>query len=287
MSDCLRIGKFQVVGQLGAGAHSTILQIRRQADGKNYALKVVPIGGPEDYKFRDQARHEFRVAQMLDHPSLIKVYALEVERDWLFRTRKLQLLIEFVNGATLDTIPPMALPMLVQVFEKVAAGLVHMHRRNVYHADLKPSNILISRGGEVKVIDYGLTTIRGEEKERIQGTPEYMAPEQVKKKTVNERTDIYNLGATMYRMVTFHLPPTLLGDEASVPGGSRTVHKLLKPVQELNAAAPPALCELIHRCLAFNPHQRPERMSEVQGALDKLAEQLVRSGADRLEALEW
>src|SRR5438067_7863081 len=125
----MRIGKFQVLGTLGTGAHSTILHVRRSADSTNYALKVVPIGGPEDAKFLEQAQHEFRVARMLDHPSLIKVHALEAVKDWLFRTRKVHLLIEYVNGKTLDSAPRIPVPQLVQVFVKVASGLVHMHRR--------------------------------------------------------------------------------------------------------------------------------------------------------------
>ena len=156
------IGKFQVVGTLGTGAHSKILHVRRTADGKNYALKVVPIDGPDDQKFLEQAQHEFRVAQMLDHPNLIKVYALETVKDWLFRVRKAHLLIEYVNGKTLDACPPLPLPLLVQVFERVADGLVHMHRRGVCHADLKPNNIMLSRAGDVKVIDFGLACIKGE-----------------------------------------------------------------------------------------------------------------------------
>src|SRR5262249_5293370 len=104
------IGKFTNLGQLGMGAHSTIMQIRREADSKQYALKVVPIDGKEDQKFQEQAEHEFRVAQRLDHPNLIKVYACELERDWLFRVRKVHLLIEYVNGKTLDTVGVLALP---------------------------------------------------------------------------------------------------------------------------------------------------------------------------------
>src|SRR5262245_20229157 len=91
------IGKFEVLETLGTGAHSTILHIRRIADSKPYALKVVPISDPEDQKFLEQAKHEFRVAQMLDHPNLIKIYELETQNDWLFRIRKVQLLIEYVN----------------------------------------------------------------------------------------------------------------------------------------------------------------------------------------------
>src|SRR6266542_1437740 len=204
------IGKFQVLGTLGSGAHSSILHIRRSNDSRQYALKVVPLQSKEDQKFLQQAQHEFRVAQMLDHANLIKVYALETPRDWLFRVRKVHLLIEYVNGKTLDTIKGLSLPRLVQVFAQIAAGLVHMHRRGVYHADLKPNNIMLSRSGEVKILDYGLATIKGEAKGRVQGTPEYMAPEQARGGTVTERTDVYNFGATMYRLVTFRLPPSAI-----------------------------------------------------------------------------
>ena len=282
-----RIGRFQVVEPLGSGAHSTILHIRRSADGKNYALKVVPLEDPEDEKYLAQARHEFRVARMFDHPHLIKVYALETPKDWLFRIRKAHLLIEYVNGKTLDACPPLSLPRLVQVFERVADGLVHMHRKNVYHADLKPNNILVGRGGVVKVIDFGLARVQGESCDRIQGTPEYMAPEQSTHKIANERTDVYNLGAAMYRMVTFRLPPSTVLPPGALPLDEEQWGRLLKPVREFSPAAPPALCELIERCLSFDARKRPSRMSEVQGALDHLAEQLAKGPDDRLETLDY
>jgi serine/threonine protein kinase len=283
-----KIGKFQVLGTLGTGAHSTILHVRRSADSKNYALKVVPIGDADDQKYLEQAQHEFRVAQMLDHPSLIKVYALETQKDWMFRVRKVHLLIEYVNGKTLDVCPRIAIPQLVQVFERIASALVHMHRRQVCHADLKPNNVMLSRSGDVKIIDYGLAWIKGEGKNRVQGTPEYMAPEQARHKMVNERTDIYNFGVTTYRLVTWRLPPsTVSAEDGGLPLDAKTWQRLFKPVQEFNAEAPPALCDLIHRCLSFNAVNRPERMSEVQGTLDHLVDELVTSPEDRLEALEW
>jgi serine/threonine protein kinase len=281
------IGKFQVLGTLGSGANSTILHVRRSSDSKQYALKVVPLGGKEDHKYLEQAQHEFRIAQMLDHPNLIKVYALETPRDWLFRVRKVHLLIEYVNGKTLDTMRGLSVPRLVQIFEKVASGLVHMHRRGVCHADLKPKNIMLSRSGDVKVLDYGLAWIKGEEKHRVQGTREYMAPEQARNRTVTERTDIYNFGATMYRLVTWRLPPDMTATTGGVPMDAKTFQALLKPVEECNPEAPPGLCELIHRCLSFNPNKRPERVSEIQGALDHLTDNLVRTPEDRLDAIEW
>jgi serine/threonine protein kinase len=287
MSD-ISIGKFQVLGTLGTGAHSSILHIRRNADSKHYALKVVPIDGAEDQKFLEQAQHEYRVAQMLSHPNLLRIYACESTKNWLFRVTKVQLLLEYVNGKTLDTCPRISLPRMAQVFEKVAGAIAHMHRRKVCHADLKPNNILLSRTGDVKVIDFGLAWIKGEDKGRLQGTPEYMAPEQARKKIANELTDMYNFGATMYRMVTWRLPPAVVSEEDDgLPIDQHTFARMFKPVAEYNPQAPKALCKMIQDCMAFDPEKRPKRMADVQTELASLVETLVVSPEDSLETMEW
>jgi serine/threonine protein kinase len=282
-----RIGKHRILATLGKGAHSTIHHIRRSEDARQYALKVVSLDKAEHQKFLEQARHEFRVGQMFDHPNLLKVYALETESDWLLRVRKALLLLEYVNGKPLDEIPCLTLAQRLQVLLAVSAGLVHMHKKGVCHGDMKPNNVMVSRTGEVKVIDYGLAWIKGQPKGRIQGTPEYMAPETFDKGVVNERTDIYNFGATMYRVVSGGLPPGVFAEGSNLPIDSETFAQLLKPVNEANPKAPKPLCELIHRCISFDPAKRPERMSMVQGVLDRLVEALVKTPADKLEMAEW
>src|SRR5258708_33160464 len=119
------------------------------------------------------------------------------------------------------------------------------------------------RTRQAKIIDYGLAWIKGESKGRIQGTPEYMAPETITNGFVNEKTDIFNFGATMYRLVTFRLPPSLMPVPGSVRLTGKTYAQMLKPVAECNPLAPPALCDVIHKCLAYNVDKRPERMSEI------------------------
>lgn len=277
------IGPIQPLGTLGHGAHSTILHVRRRKDGKQYALKVVPIAGPEERKFLDQAKFEFRVASLLGHPNLLRIHRLETERDWLFRVRKVQLLLEYVNGKTLDQVPGLTLPKKVQIFEKIADALAHMHRRGVCHADIKPNNVMLSRTGEVKVIDFGLAWIKGEPKGRVQGTPEYMAPEQGKQTTVTEQSDIYNLGATMYRLVSGHLPPS-----AIQAGMNRQMFaQLYLPVSAHMPATPKALSDLVDRCMAYKAEKRPQRMADVRTELQSLVERLVRRDEDRLEGFEW
>lgn len=275
-----KIGKVQILNTLGQGAHSSIVHVRRAEDGREYALKLVPIESDEDKKFLEQAKHEFRVAQMLNHPSLVKVYCYETETDWLFRVKKAKLLIEFVPGQTLDKAKLLNTAKLLRVLEKVAAGLVHMHKQGVIHADLKPNNIMLGRGTNAKILDYGLAWIKGEPKDRVQGTPEYMAPETVQHKLINERTDIFNFGATMYRLVTLKLPPKMISDLEGVDMDEKTYKTMLKPVKELNPGCPDAFAELIHKCLHFQALNRPERMSEVQGILDQLADEAASKLAD-------
>ena len=176
-------------------------------------------------------------------------------------------------GAKGYLLKDVSLDQLVTVFASVASALKHMHRRGVFHADLKPNNILYGKRGEVRVIDYGLAWVKGEPKDRVQGTPEYMAPETAKSRVINERTDIYNLGATMYRITTLKLPPCAVGGADSIRVTAKTHAAMLTPVGELNKAVPKALGVLIHRCLDYNPERRPERVGEVLDELRRIADE--------------
>jgi serine/threonine protein kinase len=279
------IGKFQILSPLGNGAHSTILHVRRNADSRQFALKVVPIGEPEEKKYLAQAQHEFRISKMLDHPNLVKIFALEEVKDWLRRVRKAHLLIEYINGKTLDEVPPLSLPKLARVLKYIAAGMAHMHDRGVFHGDIKPNNVMLSRAGDVKIIDYGLARIRGEGGTRVQGTPEYMAPETCRKKLVNDRTDIFNFGASMYKLVTLRLPPSTAGDK-DMPADGELWERQLKKVHDVRADCPKEFAELIHHCMSFNALKRPEKMHDVRDRLDQIAEKLG-AGSDSHKVLEW
>jgi len=285
-----KIGPFSVVAHLGEGAHSSIMHIRRNSDGRQFALKIVKIEDDEAIKFLEQAEHEFAVAQKLDHPNLIKIYALEKIKSFgIFggKVKEVRQLIEFVNGKTLDNFKIIPIGILLQIFRDVAAGLVMMHRRNIYHGDLKPNNIMLSKSGNVKIIDYGLAWIKGQDKQRIQGTPEYMAPEQVKK-IVNEKTDIFNFGATMYRLLTWHyIPQAIAPGQNSMPLDEETWKRNFKPVLERNPKCPKSLAKLVEHCLAFRPAYRPETMSEVHDELAAMVAKYVKAEDDQLANWEW
>ena len=194
--------KYRVVNTLGTGAGSTIFLISdKTAGGKRYALKVVRKQEPDDEVYVQQAMTEFEAAKKLNHPAIAKVFDCRTKKAW-FKVTGVELLLEYVDGKTLDEIEAPELGQLVLIFCQVASALTHMHRRGVFHGDLKPGNIMLAKNGQVKLIDFGTAWVRGQEKNRIQGTPNFIAPEQATEKTVDEKTDIYNLGATMYRMFT-------------------------------------------------------------------------------------
>lgn len=129
---------------------------------------------------------------------------------------------------------------------------------------------------KVKVLDYGLARIKDDPpRDRVQGTLEYMAPETASHKIINERTDIYNFGATMYRLTTFKLPPPVVPDAGGITVERKDGQTGYVPVIDITPSVPKALSDLIGRCLEQSALRRPERMSEVQGLLDRLADEYV------------
>jgi serine/threonine-protein kinase len=263
--------KWRVVSTLGTGAGSTILQISdKGAGGKRYALKIVKRDDENEENpnvYIDQAMTEYEAAQKLNHAAIAKVYDLRVKRSW-FKVSGVELLLEYVDGKTLDEIEAPEMGQLVLVFCQVASAIAHMHRRGVFHGDLKPANIMLSKTGKVKLIDFGTAWIRNRDKNRAGGTPQYVAPEQVTEKVVDAKTDIYNFGATMYRMFSGRF-----ANQGLPKPGEGSGKKLVPPVK-INPKIPAGLNELIIACLEYGPERRPNDMFEVAQKLSAIAKSM-------------
>jgi serine/threonine protein kinase len=258
--------KYRVVNELGAGAGSKIFLISdKTAGGKRYALKIVRKNEPEEDIYIQQAKTEYEAAQKLNHPAIAKIYDYRQKKSW-FKVIGCELLMEFVDGKSLDEVEAPELGQLVLIFCQVASALSHMHRRGVYHGDLKPHNIMLSKSGQIKLIDFGTAWLRGQDKSRVQGTPQFMAPEQVTEKEVNDKTDIYNLGATMYRMFTGRF----VQQGIPKPGDERRV----TIPNKLNPRIPGPLNDLIVACIQTDPAKRPAGMFEIHDQLGKIAKQM-------------
>jgi serine/threonine protein kinase len=154
------------------------------------------------------------------------------------------------------------------MFVQVGKGLDSLHYLGYVHCDVKPNNILTNDKKEVKIIDFGQAAKAATVKERIQGTPDFIAPEQVEKRPVTVRTDVYNFGATLYWAVARHRIPTLYNIRKHKREALRDEH--IKPPTHYNPEVPEALSDLIMECIHLDPTERPRNMGDVVKGLEEL-----------------
>jgi len=250
---------FQVLSVLGHGARSTIYAVR-ESTGAQYALKHVARLKPTDQRFLDQAILEHDIASRFNHPLLRRSFKILRERS-LLRTSDIAVVMELVDGVTLEKHKSFSIALTCRICQQIAIGLTEMHKAGYVHADIKPNNVMIAHTGEVKIIDFGQSCPMGTVKERIQGTPDYIAPEQVHRRRLTARTDVFNLGATMYWLFTGqHIPTALPGKRPDEIG---LASSKVPPAIELNPEVPPALSSLVTHCIAPRASERPVSMQQV------------------------
>jgi len=269
---------YEVLATLGYGARSTIFAVK---DDRNnfYALKRVAKKNANDERFIEQALLEHEVASRLNHPVLRRSLKIYKSRQML-RTNEVVVLMEMVDGQTMEHYEPDNLVELCRIFQQVAQGLHAMHQAGYVHADIKPNNILMTKNKQVKVIDFGQSCRIDTVKERIQGTPDYIAPEQVLRRAITPQTDVFNLGATMYWMLTRKHVPTLIPKKGEDMNGKRTCQS----PTELNPAVPLALSSLVMQCVQIEPRDRPKTMEDVQERLELAISQMGRANGNAAEA---
>ena len=135
----------------------------------------MPRINDKDIRFVEQMKSEFEISKSFNHPNLRKGFDLKINKSLLMKVNEGFLLMELVDGLALDVRPPKGLMDIVDTFIQAAQGLKAMHQLGYVHCDIKPNNIIRNDKGEVKVIDFGQTAKIGTIKERIQGTPDYIA----------------------------------------------------------------------------------------------------------------
>ena len=280
MAEFHEILGFEVVATLGHGARSTIYAVRDKKSREIFALKRVVRSSSSDQRYIDQAISEHEVAVRFNHPILRRSLKVYRQRSFL-RTSEVYVLMEMVDGQTLEQYEPSGLLELLNICKHVATGMGVMHQQNIIHADMKPNNVMITTTGHVKVIDFGQSCKNGAVKERIQGTPDYIAPEQVMRRNITPQTDVFNLGATMYWLLTKrHVPTMIPKGKAGVD--LRTDDRCVPPI-ELNEEVPPALSSLVMDCVERNPRNRPSSMQQLIDRTEIAAAQVMRRNNAELQ----
>jgi len=262
-----KILHYDVIGVLGEGAKSIIYRVNDPATGRQLALKHVKRVDAKDIRFVEQIETEYEISKQFTHPNLRRSYDLKINKTLLMKVSEAFLTMELFDGFTLDVRPPSTLLEAVDTFIQTCAGLKALHAMGYVHADLKPNNILRGDSGKVKVIDFGQSCKAGLVKERIQGTPDYISPEQVARRPITVQTDVFNLGATIYWTLTGRTIPTLYTVNRKGENSFLLDSTIDTPIQ-LNPRVPLALSNLVMECVSTNPRRRPADMDAVLQRLE-------------------
>lgn len=270
----VRIFDYEIIEKIGEGAGSTIYAVTHPETKQIYALKHCIRKVEKDIRFIEQLENEFTIGKNLTHPNLRKLIDYKEGRSMLFKVTDAALVMELFDGTPLEQHIPPALPALMQVAINTAQAIEAMHKTNVVHCDLKPNNIMLGANGTVKVIDLGQACPVGTKKTRIQGTPDYISPEQVKCQPVSPRTDIFNFGATFYWALCGKKLPTLF--TVGKKDNSILSDDLIPSPMMINPIVPEILSNFVMECVRTNPAKRPADMAEVIRRLDIIEHKILR-----------
>lgn len=270
----VRLGRYEITGALGAGGMGDVYKARDTRLDRIVAIKVLPHDLTHDLASQQRFEREARVVAALSHAHICGVFDVGREGDTDY------LVMEYVDGETLAArLQRGRLPVdqALTYGLDIADALLAAHRAGIVHRDLKPGNIMLSPGG-AKLLDFGLAkrqrpAVVGDagagastltQTGTILGTVQYMAPEQLEGREADERTDIFAFGVLLYEMVTARRAFEAESDAALI---GQILHRDPPALSSVEGLTPPALDELVRRCMAKAPFSRPQSMSEVHTAL--------------------
>jgi TolB-like protein/tRNA A-37 threonylcarbamoyl transferase component Bud32/Tfp pilus assembly protein PilF len=275
---------YRILERLGGGGMGDVYLAEDTRLHRRVALKMMRDSGPEDSAGQARLLREARLASGLNHPGIAVIYEIDhAEMDDGWRTF---IAMEYITGETLSAMAARDRPALSRVLEiavQIADALTEAHARGVVHRDVKPSNVMITESGRVKVLDFGLAKYvpfadeTGETLTRgpadggadgaLIGTIAYMSPEQALGGEVDARSDVFSLGVVIHELLSGRQP--FQGANA-VEMVDAILHKDPPSLVELDDPGITPLVRLLRRMLAKDPERRPQTMREVAGELEAI-----------------
>jgi tRNA A-37 threonylcarbamoyl transferase component Bud32 len=272
------IGEYLLLRRLGKGGMGQVYLAEQVSLKRKVALKILRKDLAANAKALQRFQVEAKAVARATHANIVQVYAIGEDKGIHFMA------LEYVEGRNLRDFlekkgPPDVL-VAITLIRQVAAALQRASELGIIHRDIKPENILVTRKGEVKVADFGLSRVFSDEDIPVNltqsgvamGTPLYMSPEQVEGKPVDPRTDIYSLGVTAYHLLTGGPP---FRGQTPFEVAVQHVQKDPTSLKDLRPDLPDELCAIVHKMMAKRPEDRYQTCQEIVRDLIRLRDVLV------------
>lgn len=265
-----QVGRYEVRSELGRGGMATVYLGYDTRFERDVAIKILPAEFLHDPQFSIRFAREAKIVATLEHPAIVPVYDVGKAEGLPYYVMR------YMKGGSLaDRLAKGAMDIkeAARVISIIAPALDEAHRRGIIHRDIKPANILFDRNGRPYLSDFGIAKLSGSQTNvtgsAIIGTPAYMSPEQAQGREIDGRSDIYALGAIVYRMLAGTRPYD--GDTPM----SMAIKHITDPVPDImraNPNLPPSAAAFIYRAMEKDPNLRFQNAEELAKALDALAE---------------
>src|SRR3989475_288150 len=287
---------YEILSLLGAGGMGEVYLAQDTKLDRRVALKILPADVASNRDRMERFIREAKSAAALSHPNIAQIFEIGDDDQTHF------IAMEFIDGATLrEKIHQehSELRKLLRYLQHVAEGLAKAHAAGIVHRDLKPDNIMITRDGHAKILDFGLAKLiepqpmpGGDSSEvatvvmrqhsspgTVMGTVGYMSPEQAQGKTkeIDQRSDIFSFGCILFEAATGKKP---FEGESIIKSLHMVVYEPAPPIADFNPSAPSELQRIVRRCLAKDPNERYQSIKEVAIELKELRREMEGAGLD-------
>lgn len=271
--DSVKLGRYEVVRELGKGAMGIVYLAKDPLIGRLVALKTIRVAAHADddeaKEFQQRFIREAQAAGILNHPSIVTVHDIGQDEP----SGVSFIAMEYVEGNNLKEVlaqgRALTWDQIGEIIAQVADAIDFAHAKGIVHRDVKPANIILIEGNRAKITDFGIAKIASGGANltttgQFLGTPNYMAPEQIKGAPVDGRTDIFSLGICFYECLTRRKP---FGGDSLTSISYKIVHEPFPSLHEINPQIPEGFEEVVGQCLAKDPSKRYQRGKDLANAI--------------------